>query len=717
MSRGFPGVDALVRLVRGPRERQALDYLLAHADPTAPLPDRVEWLTELMRWVRLHQVEKGAAAREGALAASDPAAAVREPAADQALSDSPLRLRVARVRFLLQLLDRHPDWKRVLAHTLRSILRDAHGLRLFATTGLPQEFGFWSEATRRVAAKLLPDPPAGDDLSQVFLALFPELGDGALLLALPPETQASLRALFRYEEPPDESCWAVVWRDLDDAVVVLASQVAAIGISDAIRRRAGHGELSRSPFVALGPAAEAYLVSVAERADEQRRLASHARLEVEIAGCRLALVDVIAHLEENGVSVGLVYRIELARQQLGRIEELIALATGSRVSPGEISAFVAELIGDMHARRSVRSLFRTNLFLLTRKIAERTGKTGEHYITRDRTEYAEMLRSAGKGGALTGFTVVGKFLLTGHGLAPFFEGLAASVNYALSFCAIQFVHGTLATKQPAMTAATLAAKLKQARHRGRLREFVDEVANLTRSQVAAIFGNLAVVIPVALLIGVLWLFATGERIAGPEKARATIDSLALFGPTPVYAAFTGALLWGSAILSGWLENWAVYRRLPEAIAHQPRFVYAFGAERMRCAAAWFENNVAGLGGNIALGVMLGMTPVIATFFGLPLDVRHVTLSTGSLALAASTLGIAVLTLPSFWGACAGIAVIGAMNLGVSFTLALLVAVRSTGAGQVSRRRLLRAVFARFVAAPRDFLFPPRTAPYAHNGPI
>ena len=126
----------------------------------------------------------------------------------------------------------------------------------------------------------------------------------------------------------------------------------------------------------------------------------------------------------------------------------------------EIARFVAELVRDMHAQRSVRALFRTNLDLLTRKIAERTGKTGEHYITRDRAEYADMLRSAGRGGALTGITVCAKFGLVGHGLAPFVEGFVASLNFALSFCAIQFVHGTLATKQPAMTAATLAAKLK-----------------------------------------------------------------------------------------------------------------------------------------------------------------------------------------------------------------------------------------------------------------
>ncbi len=64
----------------------------------------------------------------------------------------------------------------------------------------------------------------------------------------------------------------------------------------------------------------------------------------------------------------------------------------------------------------------------------------------------------------------------------------------------------------------MAAKLKQARRRGRLREFVDEVANLTRSQVAAIVGNLALVVPAALLIEVAWM-AGGRRPPARTRKR------------------------------------------------------------------------------------------------------------------------------------------------------------------------------------------------------
>ena len=706
MGNGSPGFfRGVARFARGQHERQALDYLLEHANPAAPLAERVAWLIELMRWVRVHRPPAAAkttsAEGEESSEVPDEGVAIRDPV---------LRVRFARVRFLLQLVDRHPEWKSALAKTLRSVLRDSHGLRLFATTGLPQEYGFWGEAARRMAAHLLPEPPAFADLAQVFVALFPDKGDETMPLALPMETHARVRELFHFDEAPDEACWAVVRRDVEDAVVVLCAQVAAIGLSDAIRRRASPIALARSPFVALGPAAEAYLEAVAAHAEPHLAGAAHARLAAEITRCRAALDDVTGHLEEYGVSVGIVYKIELSRQLLGRIESLVALATGERTAVGEIARFVAELVRDMHAQRSVRALFRTNLDLLTRKIAERTGKTGEHYITHDRAEYADMLRSAGRGGALTSITVCAKFGLVGHGLAPFVEGLVASLNFALSFCAIQFVHGTLATKQPAMTAATLAANLKHERHRGRLRAFVDEVANLTRSQVAAIAGNLALVVPAALLVELAWVLAGGDKLPSPEKAKATIDSLSIAGATPLYAAFTGVLLWVSAVLSGWIENWAVYRRLPEALAHQPRLVHAFGAPAMQRAGSWFERNIAGLGGNVALGFLLGMTPVVAAFFGVPLDVRHVTLSTGSLALSASSIGTSVFSDAAFWLACAGIALVGVLNLGVSFALALWVAIRATGARALSRRRVYRAVVARLFASPRDFLLPPRTAP-------
>jgi len=86
-------------------------------------------------------------------------------------------------------------------------------------------------------------------------------------------------------------------------------------------------------------------------------------------------------------------------------------------------------------------------------------------------------------------------------------------------------------------------------------------------------------------------------------------------------------------------------------------------------------------------------------------VRHVTLSTGQLAAAASTLGWATLATPDFWWCVAALGITGVLNLGVSFGLALKVAMRSRGITLHDRRRLHAAVWRRLRTAPRSFLLP------------
>ena len=105
--------------------------------------------------------------------------------------------------------------------------------------------------------------------------------------------------------------------------------------------------------------------------------------------------------------------------------------------------------------------------------------------------------------------------------------------------------------------------------------------------------------------------------------------------------------------------------------------------------------------------MLGLVPPVAAFFGLPLDVRHVTLSTGQLAAAVGSEGIALLASADFWWCVAGIAVTGALNLAVSFVLAFKVALRSRGIRTAGRGRIYAAIRRRMWREPLGFLLPGR----------
>jgi site-specific recombinase len=96
----------------------------------------------------------------------------------------------------------------------------------------------------------------------------------------------------------------------------------------------------------------------------------------------------------------------------------------------------------------------------------------------------------------------------------------------------------------------------------------------------------------------------------------------------------------------------------------------------------------------------------------------VTLSTGSLTLAVSSLGSAAFSNPDLFPAMFGIAIIGSLNFGVSFVLALAVALRAREVDLSDRLRLLVSVFVTFLRSPLQFIVPPRatTVPAVH-GPV
>ena len=361
-------------------------------------------------------------------------------------------------------------------------------------------------------------------------------------------------------------------------------------------------------------------------------------------------------------------------------------------------------------RRSVRALIAENTQLTAAKVAERSAETGEHYITRNRTEYRHMLATAGGGGAVLAFTTWAKFAIYGLGLPAFWAGLGFGLNYAISFVIVMLLHWTVATKQPAVTAPAMAGKLRHMDAPDAVERFVDEMANLLRSQVAAIAGNLGVVVPVVLVLcGALHLSGAAPMVDA-EHAHHVLHEQSLLGPSALFAAFTGVLLFASSIIAGWSENAFVLHRLDSAITWNPRITRVLGAERAALWARWLRANVSGLAANVSLGLMLGLVPAFAAFFGLGLEVRHVTLSTGQVAAAMATLGLPALQTPEFWWAVAGLAIIGPLNLAVSFFLAFRVALAAHGITEIDRQRIYRVVRQRVRTEPGSFLVPPPDAP-------
>jgi len=69
---------------------------------------------------------------------------------------------------------------------------------------------------------------------------------------------------------------------------------------------------------------------------------------------------------------------------------------------------------------------------------------------------------------------------------------------------------------------------------------------------------------------VIWKALTGGPYLTVEEAEHVVHSLSPWASgTMFYAALTGVILWFSSVVGGWIDNWAVYRQLPQSLAEHP----------------------------------------------------------------------------------------------------------------------------------------------------
>ena len=709
---------------------QQLHLLLASLDPHASLALRHVWLVRLLAWIRGDGISPHAG--------------------------------VQRVQILLDQLAAQPAqratfqaWWALLAQTLDVST-------LLADFGFAPRAAFVSELGQRLRRKLLPATPETRDAAELFGLAIDSAHDPAWLAALDDATLLRIGQLLALPFPfavlqdlpaaqaapnpePVFLANSVVpahkgakplglWQhELLDAITYCAAQVRAAGFSPELRLRMDSEAAHSRPFHALAADAQAFCtaytaacdgasparapgtapsptptpaqaVDPTSHANPTQAKAAAKRLLLRLEACRQAAAGVYGHLDEHGISVGLVFRLQQMRQRIMRIRQLLdcLLSPNPARSAQRLVARLALLSAQ---GRSVRQLLASSSSLLASKVAQRSAEAGEHYITRSPQEYRAMLGTAAGGGAVVALTTWAKFALMGLGGTAFWAGWFASLNYALSFVAIGLLGLTLATKQPAMTAPALASKLQGMHSPAQLEAFVDEVTHLVRSQVAAVLGNLALVVPCVLVISALLLHLRGGAMMDAQQALYTLQSLHLVGPTALFAAFTGVLLFASSIIAGWVENWFVLHRLDSALRYNPRISRVLGAARAARWAQFWRRHISGFAANVSLGLLLGMLPAFLGFLGLGIEVRHVTLSAGQIAAAAAALGWQALSLPALWWSVAAVPVVAFLNLAVSFYCAFRLALAAQRLGGQGRARIRAAIWQRLKSAPWSFLRP------------
>jgi site-specific recombinase len=374
----------------------------------------------------------------------------------------------------------------------KSMLGSLDSVAFFAEAGIPAQHALFREITSRLFQRWMPPPREDDDTARLFAAVFSSSRAVQRFLNMDAALFARLAANLWSEE--GLSAYPHVHQDLHEALRLLAARVSARGTSRAVRQRSGDQAVEQSPSYALVFATERFIecehkAVPGDGPDECREQWLNA-----VYACRGELAIVRINMEDAGVNSPLVFDLGAMDAALDRMEMLAATLVERT---GKVSVAVRlllnTLVRGLLEDTRISSLIQQNFNLLARKTVERTGHGGEHYIAHDRREYWQMWGAAIGGGFLTVFTAALKLHLIGKHWPPFVEAMAIGTNYAVSFLLLQIFGFALATKQPAMTGATLADIIRRNRGASRRDQITEFGASISRTQLAAALGNILAV--------------------------------------------------------------------------------------------------------------------------------------------------------------------------------------------------------------------------------
>ncbi|WP_100074695.1 recombinase [Chryseobacterium camelliae] len=503
-----------------------------------------------------------------------------------------------------------------------------------------------------------------------------------------------------------------VKKELIFSMNILSWRVTGMAMEVDVVRMAPEYRNFDNPFLAL----QNELEDLAEELEQNPELQLDSRdsrykqIKIYIEQCLEFVNIAFKNSSQYGISGKINQSLLKIRQQIQRIFETIQLLVID--TEADITRNSKQLIFNILSYKShknnISELINDSTRLISHLITNHTAETGSHYITSTKKEYMTMFYKASGGGIIVGALCVLKVL---YGYIPgsdFFHAFFYSLNYAMGFVMIYLMRFTLATKQPAMTAATMTKVLSEEGNTQRNRkEFAHLVSKLFRSQFIAFVGNVLLSFPVALAIiyGLDVFFSQNLAIDRSDKLLMDLDPFK--SKAILHASIAGFYLFISGIISGNIGNNSVFYQIPERIAKNLSIRKFLGAKFAKGLSRYYARNWPGIVSNFWFGVFLGATAPVGLFLGLDLDIRHITFAAGNFALGLYGKDFSVDSY-TFWISFITVFLIGFFNFLVSFSLSMFLAFRSRklNFGQVSE--IYKEIFRYFLKHPLKFFLPIRS---------
>ncbi len=596
----------------------------------------------------------------------------------------------------------------LLAGQIFNILHQKKFVSLLSASGFGDNVGVFSGALTKLSYKLLPPVSEENELETDINFYFHRKDDYKWVNKISEEEWADFFLSLTWPDLPVE--FEYIEKEILNTIVVLAQKIASIGIEREVISKIPHLDDLDSPFLGLNREVTMYVEKILQGRDvrETGRENDYKHILVMLGQCKGQMSYLYKHKDQFGISLRMTLMIRKLESYLERIRDL--LNWNEAKDPREKALIAAkvfkEVIYTQNTRNSLRKHFSTNLQFLSFKVVENTSRTGEHYIATNKKEYWHLFRMALGGGIVVAFLCCFKAKIGLQHFPIFWEAFFYSLNYSLGFMLIHILRFTLATKQPAMTASTIAASLS---NNGQNPDWLSDSTKLLtrqiRSQFISLLGNALIAFPIAYLIDWTYYYVNGRHIVNADKALKMIMDL---HPTESYALFhaaiAGVYLMVSGLISGYYENKWVYNKMYPRVVGNKKLTRLFGRRKLEKGAVYLEKNIGGLMGNLFLGLFLGSTAAIGTTLGLPLDIRHVTFASGNFGIAVAGLEHQV-SVYLWINALTGIALIGLVNVMVSFGLSILIALNSRNTGMHETRQLFTRLFHQFFNNGSTFFYP------------
>ncbi len=598
---------------------------------------------------------------------------------------------------LAELFNNLVDYK-----TFKNILTDA---------GILQDASFKQEIRRRIISKIIPFQPQKDTLEYILNQVFYLQKDIIWIEKIPQSELIELYDLLEVKSIYFSSENKTPMDELLNSMRLITQRMSGRALESEVMKMIPEYDNLESPFEALEKAFEDVENKIRANTPHQIQAddLDYKHLQVVHLQCVQFIEKAYKNSSKFGISIQVNQSLLRIKQQLSRLECLWILLVAENKLDQKANSIhlILKLIQYNCIKNNVTKLFNESTQLIAYEITQHTAKTGEHYITNSTKEYFKMFYSAMIGGIIVGVMCVIKLLLSKIPASDLGHALIYSTNYAIGFVMIYLVGATLATKQPAMTAAALIQSIEKGRGEKRdvkYRSFAELFARLFRSQFIAFAGNVLLAFPVSM-IGI-WLidFVLNINVAESKWPKLLTDNSPIHSPAIFHAAIAGVFLFLAGIISGSVSNSNKHNQLYYRIQEHPILKLSLGKSRTARIAKWFENKWAGVVSNIWFGIFMGSTASLGMFIGLDLDIRHITFVSGNLALGLYGADFDVTQSMLFWGIF-GIGVIGFMNFIVSFLLSLTVAFRSRSIPLRELKFLFKAVWKYFKLHPFLFFLP------------